>query len=442
MPAEQRRGHAFAQRRDCLLRSVLGECDAGSRPFDEVQLAGFVGQLEGGDATKNVSEMVEGGIDECGRKAIQLLGQFDEEAVGIVIRKIADALVVVQKAVADVLRRLSILVPHPGEAIIEAVDLRQMLENGVVVAAVSDHQPHPAAPGVLKQGRQIPAVVGNLLFGVEQGKTVTLAVQMEHRLLRDVGRPEALGGGEVVDGRKFSDQRAGANDQRVKIRRQHAIDIAVLHQLGDGDVRPVDLRVVDLFGDKVAPEPVGQRRHERGIGFRLGPIVPVGPILFDEFDEAACQRDAGGEGAAGPDQQAARPPGALRLAKIGDNSFDGCVHGHALTERFRNLSGRWILWKSIDWQNARKEYAKRDPFRADARKIHRSARMDRLADVRAARVGWRYAPPARPARCASSAASAGPNTSSNCRRRAAASPSPVSTARSSACAAARRAMQP
>jgi hypothetical protein len=145
---------------------------------------------------------------------------------------------------------------------------------------------------------------------------VALAVQVEDGLLRQIFGVEILGGGEIIDRREFPDHGAGAHHQRIEIGGQHAADITVLHQLGDGDVRPIDMGLVDGVGHQIPAVAVAQLRHHVWIGLRLRPPIGRVALFPDTVHEAAGQWDSGGHGTTRPDQQAARS--FARAQAVGD----------------------------------------------------------------------------------------------------------------------------
>ncbi len=130
-------------------------------------------------------------------------------------------------------------------------------------------------------------------------------MEMEHGLVGDVGGLEELGGGKVVDRRKFPHQRAGLDHQGIEVDGKDPIDEAVLHELGDGDVGPVDLGLVHELGNQIPPRARRKLCHAVGIGLVRRPSIGRRIARLDLLHEVGGGGDARCDRAARADEQGA-----------------------------------------------------------------------------------------------------------------------------------------
>lgn len=164
---------------------------------------------------------------------------------------------------------------------------------------------------------------------MELDEAIALAMQVEDGEIADVVGDEAVAHHRhVVHGGIEVEQGAGAHHQRIEIGGQHPVNEAAAHQLGDGDVRPVDLRLIDILADQLVAVAAGKLRHARGVGLLRGAGVLARVVLGDAIDEAMGQRDAGRAGAAGADQQGAAHAIALTPPQLVSDVLDRKLRRH------------------------------------------------------------------------------------------------------------------
>ena len=110
-------------------------------------------------------------------------------------------------------------------------------------------------------------------------------MQIEDGHVRKIARLQDLRDCEIIRGREESEQRTGADNQRIEIGCQHTIDIAVLHQLCDTNVRPVDLGRVDISRDQVSPLTQRQFVHTGRVGLIPGTAIGLWILIANNVDE-------------------------------------------------------------------------------------------------------------------------------------------------------------
>jgi hypothetical protein len=103
-----------------------------------------------GQRRQRVLQEAERALHEVRREALQLLRQLDEEAIGVVAADEKRILAGPEKLVADVRPRLFVLEAHPVEEIVEALDGGEVVEDRIVVAAVTDDDPRASLSRILK----------------------------------------------------------------------------------------------------------------------------------------------------------------------------------------------------------------------------------------------------------------------------------------------------
>ena len=130
-----------------------------------------------------------------------------------------------------------------------------------------------------------------------------LPVQVEYGPFWNICRFEPLRCREIVDGREDIEYRARSENSRVEIRGENPINKAVLHKLGDCQVRPVDFGSVHEPRDEVSSFGVGQLVHAGGIGFGLRSLARHRPSILDDPDESARGGDSGSDGTTGTNQK-------------------------------------------------------------------------------------------------------------------------------------------
>lgn len=148
-----------------------------------------------------------------------------------------------------------------------------------------------------------------LFLRVHQHEAGALAVQVEDGLAGNVRRFQHLRGGEIVHRWMIPHQGADPHHERVKVRREHAIDVAMLHQLSDRDVCPIDLCAIDIAGNQVASLRQAKLLHALWVTFRLlRTLVCLRPtvfVIFDDVYETGGRRDVRLRGASGSNEERA-----------------------------------------------------------------------------------------------------------------------------------------
>jgi len=104
--------------------------------------------------------------------------------------------------------------------------------------------------------------------------------------------------------------------------------MAGLKQLGDGDMGPVDLGLVDIARDQAMAVGGGQFAHAMGIVLGRGPAVFEGVLPLDDADEFRGQGDTGIDRTAGADEQHAGIVIALVPAEPVGDIIDGARHSY------------------------------------------------------------------------------------------------------------------
>ena len=215
-----------------------------------------------------------------------------------------DVLVDLKQGVFHFVRRLLVSETYPEETIRELGAIRQGAEHRIVGAAVANDDPAAVAGGVVEQRLDRRGERVHLLLAVQLHEAVALAMQVKDGVVADVIGDEALAHHRhVVDGGIEVEQRAGARDERIEVGGQHPVDVARAHQLRDGNVRPVDLRLVDVFADQVVTVRSAEFAHAYRISLLRRAVERVRETRVDFVDEPAGQWDACLKRAARADQQ-------------------------------------------------------------------------------------------------------------------------------------------
>ena len=289
--------------------------------------------------------MLDRSIHEPERKQSELRGQSNEELIGTGKAVIpAETLLAAlgQRAQAFGRRVLDI---DPEKFVVVAVLFDDQVHQRIVLAAVAADDPGAVAAGVIEQWFDVLLVVPQFFVAVEQGKTVALAVEMEHRFVRQVAQFQIRRHGQVVDGGKFVEYRATAGDQRIEIGGQDAVHVTRRHQGANTDMRPVKFCAVDIAAQQFALRPRWKDRHavaisrlhEFGVPLLCAlqrPVVVIAQIgsaglaarFADIRNDARCTFDAGGDGAAGANQKCAFFLAIAGAAHSGGDTFDGVLH--------------------------------------------------------------------------------------------------------------------
>ena len=220
----------------------------------------------GGDQGFHVGEGVG---QQVRREAAETLGEFGEEAVGVLAAEVKRTPVGAQQLLFEFRRGLGIMA-DPEQATLEDFPLRQDVQQGVRIAAVAGDDPGAFGAGVADNLPQALAVPLKLVFGVEGDEAGMLAVEVEEGAGRDMGLAEAIGGGQIVDRREEACHCAGADQQGVEIDGEHPVDLAAGEQLGEGQVGPVDARRLDVAIEQLPALHDGQLAHDLVVVVALG----------------------------------------------------------------------------------------------------------------------------------------------------------------------------
>ena len=156
-------------------------------------------------------------------------------------------------------------VPDPEETTRVFPGVAELIEDRVFLTAVASHDPWAVLRVDIADdvAHQHTVVVARGLYTVhDAGEAVVLSVQVQDCWVRDVPWVVLVSGHcQVVDAGCDVQEPARSDKQRIEVRRQNPVHVAVLDQGRDRNVSPVDFRLVDVAGDEALPLVLRQLHH-------------------------------------------------------------------------------------------------------------------------------------------------------------------------------------
>jgi hypothetical protein len=120
-----------------------------------------------------------------------------------------------------------------------------------------------------------------LCLRIEQNEAVTLPMQVKDGFFTNLIRIKNPRSRKIINGRKAVHKSACARNERIEVCRQDTVDIATFYQLRESEVSPIDLGLVDVAPDQVAPDTTLQRCHTVGIIVGRRPRVGCWEMVLD-----------------------------------------------------------------------------------------------------------------------------------------------------------------